>query len=127
MQGAPVGRLWVAQGQQEPPNNKVQSLKKQIKKKKIRGKRTEFDRYREESRGVSGADGSGGILGRQQTCEQQETNTESTFLGISQNLVKKRRKIVQSRRLAGTKKGEEIRKQIKGGSVEGYLGHLLRV
>ncbi len=127
MQGAPVGHLWVAQGQQEPPNKKVQRLKKQIKKKKIRGKRTEFDRFREESRRVSGADGSGGILGRQQTCEHQETNTESTFLGISQNLVKKRRKIVQSRTLTGPKKGDEIRKQITGGGVEGYLGHLLHV
>jgi hypothetical protein len=66
-------------------------------------------------------------LGRLQTCEQQETNTESTFFGISQSLVKKRQKIVQSRKLAGTKKGEEIRKQIKGGSVGGYLGHLLHV
>ena len=102
-------------GTTRTPQKKVQSLKKQIKKKKIRGKRTEFDRFREESRGVSGPDGSGGILGRQQTCEQLETNTESTFLGFSQSLVKKRRKIVQSRRLAGTKKGEAIRKQFKGG------------
>ena len=127
MQGAPLGRLRVGQGQEEPKKKQLQSLKKQIKKKKKRVKRTEFEKLREGNRGVSGGDGSGGILGKQETCKQQETNLKSTFLNLSQNLVKKRRKIVQSRRLARKKKGEEIRIQIKGGSGEGYLGHLLHV
>jgi hypothetical protein len=71
--------------------------------------------------------GWGGILGKQETCEQQETNMKSTFLGLFQNLVKKRQKIVQSRRLARKKKREEVRIQVKGGSGEGYLKHLLHV
>jgi hypothetical protein len=50
-----------------------------------------------------------------------------TFLGVFQNLVKKQAKIMQSRRLAWNKKREEIRVQYKGGSGEGYLGHLLHV
>ncbi len=94
----------MVQGQQEPSKKQLQSLKKPIKKKKIRDKRTEFDRLREGSTGVSDADGSGGILGGQQTCEEQETNMESTFLGLSQNLVKKWHKNVQSRRLARKKR-----------------------
>ena len=114
----------MVQGQQEPQNKQLQSLKKHIKKKKMLVKRTDFDRLREGSREVRGGDGSGGILGRQDTCQEQETNMKSTFLGPSQNFVEKRRKNVQSRRLARKKKGEEVRIQIKGGSGEGYLGHL---
>jgi hypothetical protein len=114
----------VVQGQQEPPNKQLQSLKKHNKKKKMLVKRTDFDRLREKSREVRGADGSGGILGRQDTCQEQETNMKSTFLGPSQNFVEKRRKSVKSRRLARKKKGEEVRVQMKGGSGEGYLGHL---
>ena len=67
------------------------------------------------------------MLGRQDTCEEQEDSMKSTFLGNSPNLVQKRRKNVQSRRLPREKKGEEVRIQIKGGSVEGYLGHLLHL
>ncbi len=41
------------------------------------------------------------------------------LLGPPKNLVGKRRKRVQSRRLAGNKKGEEVRVQNKGTWVEG--------
>ena len=121
---ASLGRVRVVQGQQEPPNKQLQSLKKHNKKKKMLVKRTDFDRLREKSREVRGEDGSGGILGRQDTCQEQETNMKSTFLGPSQNFVEKRRKSAKSRRLARKKKGEEVRVQMKGGSGEGYLGHL---
>jgi hypothetical protein len=109
----------VVQGHQEPKKTQLQSLKKQIKKKKKRGKKTEFERLREGSRGVRGADGSGWILGKQETCEQQDTNMKSTFLGLFQNLVKKRQKIVQSRRLARKKNEKRLGYKSRGGVERG--------
>ncbi len=82
-------------------------------------KRTDFKRLKEGSRGFSGADGSGGVLARQDTCGERATDTTSTYLGPPKNLVEKGLKNVQSRRLAGEKKGEEVRIQIKGTRVEG--------
>jgi hypothetical protein len=66
--------------------------------------------------------GRGGVLDGQQTCEEQEANMESTFLGLSQNLVKKWHKNVQSRGLARKKKEKRLGYNSRGGVERGTWG-----
>jgi hypothetical protein len=70
-----------------------QTVKQQCKRERVKvKKRTQLRRFREARREVSGSDGLGGILGRQDTKQQGERRRKEPFWVLRANSPKKCKK-----------------------------------
>jgi hypothetical protein len=106
----------------------LQSLKKQCKWRRVKVKRTQLRRFREARREVSGSDGLGGILGRQDTyiTRRREKDEKNLFGSCAQTVqTNAKKRAVQEDRCK--KRGGEVREQMELRDAEGLLGNLLHL